>query len=283
MNFIGKIFVWLILIASIVFMTLAAAVYATHRNLEAALKQTESQLTEAKTRYDQLDTEFKRSTTSLEQRVEEQEQQVRKLETERVALETRNNAIQAEVDQLKETRREAVAAVAATEQNNARITQENEGLREDIRNNESAADEAFRKALAAVEELNQLQGQIENVGERNADLTQQNAQMTSVMRENGLDPSTPADAVKPRVDGFVSAVRRKGALQLVEISIGADDGLKKGHTVEVFRQTSTSAKYLGRIEILKTAPDRAVGRVDTKFQEGRIQEGDRVATRLKLS
>lgn len=283
MNFIGKIFVWLILIASIIFMTLAAAVYATHRDLEAAVKQTEAQLTEAKTRYDQLDTEFKRTTTSLEQRLEEQQQQVRKLETERVALETRNNTIQAEVDQLKETRREAVAAVAATEQNNERITKENEGLREDIRNSEVAADEAFRKALAAVEELNQLQGQLENVGERNADLTQQNAQMTSVMRESGLDPATPAGAVKPRVDGFVSAVRRKGSLQLVEISIGADDGLKKGHTVEVFRRSATSAKYLGRIEILTTSPDKAVGRVDTRFQEGRIQEGDRVATRLKLS
>ena len=58
-----------------------------------------------------------------------------------------------------------------------------------------------------------------------------------------------------------------------------DDGLRIGDTVEVVRDT----KYKGRLEILKTAPDRAVGRVDARFQQGPIQEGDRVATRLNLN
>ena len=62
------------------------------------------------------------------------------------------------------------------------------------------------------------------------------------------------------------------------MTIGADDGLKQGNTVEVYR----GDKYLGRIEIVKTSPDRAVGRVDRRFQTGVIQEGDRVATRLKV-
>ena len=66
---------------------------------------------------------------------------------------------------------------------------------------------------------------------------------------------------------------------LVEITIGSDDGLKPGHTAEIYR----GDRYLGRIEILKTDPDRAVGRVDNRYQQGPIQEGDRVATRLKLS
>ena len=103
--------------------------------------------------------------------------------------------------------------------------------------------------------------------------------MASMMRANNLDPATPVDAIKPSVDGFVSKTQRKNGVMLVEISIGSDDGLKPGHTVEVFRNT----KYKGRLEILKTAPDRAVGRVDVRFQQGPIQEGDRVATRLKLS
>ena len=66
--------------------------------------------------------------------------------------------------------------------------------------------------------------------------------------------------------------------QLIEITVGADDGLKPGHTIEVFR----GERYLGRAEILRTEPDRAVGRVIRRFQLGPIQEGDDVATRLRI-
>ena len=83
----------------------------------------------------------------------------------------------------------------------------------------------------------------------------------------------------PRVDGIVSQVRQAAGDQLIEVTIGADDGLKVGNTVEVYRDN----KYLGRVEILKTSPDRAVGRVDRRFQTGQIQEGDRVATRFKVN
>jgi len=279
MNFIGKIFVVLIFIMSILFMTLAAVVYGTHRNWEAIAKERQAELAEVRAEFDSRKEEYARLNDDLDRQVKAQLQQVRKLESEREALVARNEGIQAEVDQLTETNRESIAAVAATEQNNNRITTENEGLRVEIRTNQTAADTAFREALTAMEKVNELQGELENVGERSADLVRQNAQMTTVMRENGLDPATPADAVKPRVDGFVSATRRRGATQLIEVTIGADDGLKIGHTVEVFR----NAKYLGRVEILKTSPDRSVGRVDSKFQEGKIREGDRVATRLKLS
>jgi hypothetical protein len=49
-----------------------------------------------------------------------------------------------------------------------------------------------------------------------------------------------------------------------------------GNTLEVSRGT----RYLGRVEIIETSPDKSVGRVDRRFQQGQIQEGDRVATRL---
>ena len=68
----------------------------------------------------------------------------------------------------------------------------------------------------------------------------------------------------PSVDGLVSQVKQTAGAQLVEVTIGADDGLKQGNTVEVYR----GSRYLGRIEILKTSPDRAVGRVDRAIPAG---------------
>ena len=76
----------------------------------------------------------------------------------------------------------------------------------------------------------------------------------------------------------MSQIRRSGGAQFVEVTIGADDGLKPGNTLEVFR----GSKYLGRLDVVSTSPDKSVGKVDRRFLQGQIQEGDRVATRIKL-
>ena len=279
MNFIGRIFVVLIFIMSIIFMTLAAVVYGTHRNWEQEAKDAQADLAAERAKFEATRDEYTRTNSELDRQIAAQLQQLRKLQSESEILIARNQQIQAEVDQLTETNREAVAAVTATEENNTRLTDENEGLRSEIRLAQNKTDAAFRKALAATERLNQVIGDLELAGERAQSLTEQVATMTTVMRAEGLNPATPVDAVKPIVDGFVSATTRRGGERYVEITIGSDDGLREGHTIEVFR----GAKYLGRVTILKTDPDRAYGRIDRRFQEGRIQEGDRVATRLKLS
>jgi hypothetical protein len=109
-------------------------------------------------------------------------------------------------------------------------------------------------------------------------LTSQVSNMTRVMEANGINPATNAGAVTPTVDGVVSRIQRSGGTQLVEVTIGADDGLKSGDTLEVFR----GSKYLGRLNIMQTSPDKSVGQVNRRFQQGQIQEGDRVATRLSF-
>jgi len=278
MNLLGKVFVVLILVLSVVFMALAMAMYATHKNWRVEAENLQNQVREAQTEYDQLKTQYNRRESELTNELEASVQQVRKLETERVALVDRNAGIQSELDQLKQERAEATAAVAATQQNNERLAGEVTSLRQDIRSNQQLRDQAFASALKATEELHQSKGELDSALERTRQLTSQVAGMTTVMRENGLDPATDPAAVTPRVDGFVSQVKRVAGAQLIEVTIGSDDGLKPGHTVEVFRDS----KYLGRVEILKTSPDKSVGRVDRRFQQGQIQEGDRVATQLDL-
>jgi predicted nucleic acid-binding Zn-ribbon protein len=278
MNWLGKIFVILIFIMSIVFMTLALAVYATHKNWKDEATALNTRLSAAQAEYERLKGEYNQRESQLTAEVESAQQQVRKLEAERVALVDRNSGIQTELDQLKAERRDATAAVAATQQNNQRLAQEVTGLRDDIRENQLARDRAFATTLTATEDLHQTKGQLDSALERSRQLTSQVADYTHIMQSSGVDPNTPPDAVTPTVNGLVSQVRQSAGAQLVEMTIGADDGLKQGNTVEVYR----GDRYLGRIEILRTSPDRAVGRVDRRFQQGRIVEGDRVATRLQI-
>jgi hypothetical protein len=133
--------------------------------------------------------------------------------------------------------------------------------------------------LDATEAQDQTQGELNIVRAQNQAITRQVARMSKLLRANGIDPGLDPDFLMEPSDGIVSAIRRKGATQLIEVTIGADDGLQAGHTVEVFR----GSKYLGRAEIIQTSPDRAIGKLDRRFLRGQIQEGDRVATRLKLS
>lgn len=279
MNLLGKALVVAILVMSVVFMSLAMAVYSTHQNWYEEAERLQGELTTLTAERDRNVAEHNRLESQLRGEIESSQQQVRKLETERVALTGRVANTQSELDQLKQAQRDATAAVAATQQNNLTLAEEVSGLRDEIRTAQTSRDESFAATVTATEEAHQVRNELETVAERNSELTQQVANMRTVMVEEGLDPNTSIDAVKPRVDGVVSKVQRQAGTTLVEISIGSDDGLKPQHTVDVYR----GDRYIGRVLILKTDPDRAVGRVDRNYQIGPIQEGDRVATRLKLS
>jgi len=281
MNWLGKVFVVLILIMSLMFMALAMAVYATHKNWREVIEGPnglQNRLTAANTENEQLKAQNLRREEELKAEVESAEQQVRKLETERVALAERNAGIQTQLDQLKQDERGNLAAFAATQDNNTRLATEVAGLRQQIRTEEQTRDKLFGQTLTATEQLHQVSGQYESAREMSEQLTKQVAGMKTVMDAKGIDPNTDPSGVVPTVDGLVSQVRRSAGAQFVEVTIGADDGLKPGNTVEVFR----GGKYLGRLDIVTTSPDKSVGKVDRRFLQGQIQEGDRVATRIKL-
>ena len=67
-----------------------------------------------------------------------------------------------------------------------------------------------------------------------------------------------------------------GDKELIEISIGDDDGILIGHQLDVYRDDA----YLGKVVVVKTSPDRAVAEIIPEFKRGTIRKGDRVATKL---
>ncbi|HEY3393247.1 MAG TPA: hypothetical protein VGK58_11095 [Lacipirellulaceae bacterium] len=284
MNWLGKVFVVLILIMSLVFMGLAMAVYATHKNWKEVIEGApgspglRTRLDQAQQENQQLVAERNRKVEELEGEKDAALRQVAQLESERTGLVTRNQSIQAENDKLTQDIAQATAAVSATQANNDKLAAEVTNLRQQIRTAQQARDAAFRETLASTEQLHQLIGKYEIAQERLQQLTQQVAGMRTVMQASDINPDTDPSGVVPTVDGVVSQVRRVPGDQLVEFTIGSDDGVKEGDTVIVYRGN----RYLGRLAILETSPDKSVGRVERRFQQGQIQEGDRVATRLKL-
>jgi chromosome segregation ATPase len=278
MNWLGKVFVVLILLMSVVFMALSMAVYATHKNWKTVADNLNTKLQEETALGEQLKTAHNRRVEELAAENEAVEQQVRKLETERVSLADRNVQIQTELEGLRQNQAEQLATMTTTQQLNQNLTTEVNDLRQQIRTEQQARDAAVAATLTATEALHQLSGEHDRARERSEQLIKQVSGMTHVMREKGIDPATEPGSVVPTVNGLVSQVQSANGETRVEVTIGADDGLRQGNTLEVSR----GSRYLGRIEILRTSPDKAVGRVDRRFQQGHIQEGDRVATRITL-
>jgi hypothetical protein len=156
----------------------------------------------------------------------------------------------------------------------AALEKETGDLRNTLRTERQRLDKMFLSVVDLTDKLNQAESLRQNLEEVNTQASLQLSQMKMVLDRNGLSPDAMTVAhIPPKVDGVVLEVSDK---DLVEISIGADDGLKIGHSLDVYSGNT----YKGRIVIKKTNPDRAVGQVKKELQRGQIKKGDRVTTKF---
>jgi cell division protein FtsB len=276
MTLVGKIFTMLILIMSVVFLGFSIVIFATHRNwrdmvvAEGGLKSQIEELSQTNIR---LRDEINRSKdrlaieqaarrfalAALQSRLDDLEQQLRRREQEYANLQAENGV-------LLETVSTKNATLKA-------LTDEVGGLRDEIRNAQQDRDTYFAEVIDLTDKLNSIAGNAETLKERNEQLAQQVSKQKLVLDAFDLTSDTPIHDRPPTLDGLVTAV---GDRDLVEISIGSDDGLRENHQLEVYREN----EYVGRVVVVKTEPDRAVVRILPDYRRGSIRKGDRVATRL---
>jgi hypothetical protein len=275
MNLLGKIFVVLILLMSVMFAAFSVAVYSTHKNwkTEAEARQKtigtlNEQLTAAQAEKTKLDEAIAREKVA-------HNEALAKLETERVELAKQRDALTTERDGLLAKDKDAVAALDAAQQNLKKLTGEVDALREEIRVAQSARDKSFDQVVRLTDQIHQVQGELTRLEERDVQLADQLAQSKQVLSAHGLTKDTPVDNIPPQLRGKVLAINRE---DMIEVSLGSDDGLRAGHKLEVFR----GSHYLGRVEVLNTSSDRAVAKIIPGFKKAAIQRGDDVATRFSV-
>ena len=82
--------------------------------------------------------------------------------------------------------------------------------------------------------------------------------------------------VRPSREGLVTAVSKEGR---IEVSIGTDAGVLKGHTLYIYRVYSASSGYVGQVRVVESSPGKAVCEAIPATLGGRIiQKADRVTT-----
>lgn len=279
MTFLGKIFSALVLILSVVFMALALAVNASHRNWRDVVMEPGTGL-KAKVE------EVERNIIGMRDRLQASQEA---LAREQAARRTSLAALQTQLDQAQQNLQTSEAAVQQLEAKNTelaqldksraeelqRITAENSQLRSQIRTEQEDRDTLFAQTLLLTDQMNTLRSLLDVERERNEQLIAQVDRFVEVLEAKGINVNDPIDGAPPERNGVVLVVHRPS--DLVEVSIGYDDGLREGHLLDVTR----SGQYLGKLRVRKTEPDRAVAEILPEYRTGIIKERDRVDTSVQ--
>jgi hypothetical protein len=284
MNLVGKIFVVLILIASTVFMTMGMMVYATHQNWQEAVMGKNGKGDEPASYHAQLDNGYKEQAKLLGDNNNLRAQIIAtnaahlqaltKTENERDVLAKRATDLGEEVKKEAVRLDETAKGLQVSQQNLTDLRKENVNLRDDIRNANKQTDDQLKLATQAEDKLNIANGQLADLKKRNEQLAGDFAKANVLLRGMGMTYLDPPNKQPPMIRGQITAIDKDDR---VEISLGSDDGLREGHTLEIYR----GSKYLGRMQVLEAQPHRAIGMILKDFKQEAIRAGDEVATRLK--
>jgi outer membrane murein-binding lipoprotein Lpp len=282
MNFVGKILIVTIFVMSCVFMGVAVTVYGTHTNWHDKVVGKPNglniQLTKLKSEKNALQQQKEKLENSLTKEKTDRASQVTQLENRVAEMKADRDKRESEIAAIRKQAETAAAGMAATHKTLESFRGEVSGRRDAIHKAELQRDDSFKRSVALADSVHQLETEQQRLEARFADLTVDANRMRDLLRANQMDPTAAPDGVLPTVKGLVMAIPRSG---LMEISIGSDDGLQKGHSLEVYRIGEGVSKYLGRVEVVRTSPDKAVCQILPEYRKGLIREGDRVASKLE--
>lgn len=285
MNLVGKIFVVLIFVMSLVFMAFSIAVYATHRNWRDAVLGNPAQnktglkeeLQKAENRSKEIEASRLRLVTELANMSSSKARAVAALEEERGAVVEEARQLNAKNDDLTKKLADAVNAMGLTQDTLKKLREQMAIAQEQLDVARLERDDKFKEVVKLTDDVAQATGELSRLDQTNKKLVQDNSALSLALQDANiqLDRNGP-----PRVDGIILASNVNG---YVEISIGSDDGLERGHELDVYRMGPSLAenKYLGKIRVVQTQADRSVAQVLANFRKGTIQKEDRVSTRLQ--
>lgn len=285
MNIIGKIFVFAVFIMSLVFMSFAVAIYSSHINWEQEVNRKAEdvqgaqklglkyQLEEAQKERKKLEEQISTLVQKVAASEAARDQVVAKLRTALEEKDEELGKLLGEKQSREEDQRKALAEMQVAQANLEKAVKEVEMLRGEVREQQSKVDKEVDKAAELAQKLHETQSFLEIANERKEQLEKQVANARLLLKQQGLSlDALPKDRV-PTLDGDVLAV----ADNSIEVSLGGDEGLQPGHTLEVYR----AGEYVGRAVVKTVKPDRAVAVILREYARGVVQRGDKVTTRLK--
>jgi hypothetical protein len=271
MTLLGKVFTGLVFLLSVIFFSLAVAVNASHINQKTRADALQKQAADAQAKNTQLTTLLEEMKTELAIEQHARTSALASLQTQLAQTQSELQMQESTLAALQSAHTSLVQTEQATQQELKAKTDDNELLRQQFKAAKEDRNQTFQKLVAVKDEYNRLQGNFKTLEERE----RQTLDSYTLAKEklDILDISPNTQLQTPLVKGEVIAVAANG---LVEISLGRDDGMLAGFTLEVLRE----GQYVGRLKVRRVEANQSVAEILTSHQKGYIRAGDRIISKL---
>lgn len=274
MNLVGKIITLLILLLSVCFLMISVMVNASHQNWKDKAMENKA-LVETLRR----DKQSILQETSKKDKIIQTEKVARVLRIQQ--LESQLQLSQRQLEQLNvelnDQRVKASENQQIASQNEERLAEQDSiiaNLQTQLRTLTESIAAQREKVVAMTNQIFELEGETRNLESIRNGLAAQNAQLSKVMKKHGLLATDLTDHIPPRVEGRVFAVQNG----TIAFSLGTDDGMRVGHTVDIYRNN----RYVGTAEVTVAEPNKSAARIDRNLTKFAVQTGDRVTTQWVL-
>lgn len=283
MNLVGKIFVVLIFVLSLVQMSLTMTVYVTHTNWRLLVDNTDLRLgplglNQVNAALEEENRGLKARYATVEDRLDKEHDNLRKeltkLQTEKASQEKELADLQKQVDKLQTAQRDNITKANTAQTQVSVLMEENIKIRDQIKSLVLQRDQEVNTTVTMTEQFNNATRKVQELEKRIMSLSSELNRATEVLTYLNLVPDvTFYQAQSPPTDIIAHVTEVNSDRRLVEISLGTDDGVRVGHRFEV--RDASGASYLGQIVVTDAKSDRSVCSVQADLTNGVISKGNR--------
>ena len=278
MNSVGRIFIVLIFIMSLVFMSFTIAVYSTSNNWKEESEKQKASLKKAQEEKGQVEQRMAELQKSLDEQLKAAGDTIIALHSEAETLAKEQQETTQKLDGMQNDNTMMAQTIKETHITLAHAQAEQMQLRNLFRDTQQSWNALLSDYVKKTDEAHTLSMQLDNLEKVSQELVGQYANAKSVLNQFNLKPNPEMYAGVPpfQVTGRITEVRATG---LVEVTVGEDSGLMKGHQLDVYRKAEDGRDmYLGVVEVVLTEPNRAACKVLPEYRKGTVQINDVVTS-----
>ena len=259
-------------------MSFTIAVYSTSNNWKDRATKLNSDLNDVKKERDALKNRFEELEKSVQEQLAAAGNIIGALSTQIEIFETEKRESNAMLAQLRSDIDETTRTIALTHKSLNAAQAEQTELRSVFRQTQRDWTELLSDFVKKTDEAHELSMKLDALETVSQELVKQYNNAKTVLGQFGLKPIPELYTGVPpfQVTGRVTEVRETG---LVEITIGEDSGLQKGHQLDVYTKSEDGRDiYRGVVEVLLTEPNRAACKILPEYRKGTVQVNDVVTS-----
>lgn len=285
MNFVGKILIVVQVVLSLLFMAFAGAVFTVQTNWKTRATDLATQMQEMETSKQQRITDLSDEKTKMDQDLKTAQDESRRFQAAANALQNQLTQEQGDHRKVRESlaQQTEIARINGDEAEERR--KESTRLRAENNRLIAVTDDQARVLREKDDSIYSYELQAKAKSKKHITLLKEAKNLKDFIASHDLryDPREIQEGktLPPVVTGVVVDTRKnkRGQIEMIQISLGSDDGLVRGHVLSAYR-TGERGKYLGEVKIVNVTADKAVGVLIERAKNGIIGKGDNVTTKL---